>query len=131
MGQELLVEQKDAGRDFVVEFDKSYPVDVAFWLLPEESDRWKLYVASDAIRDDNQKATYRKVLDLIGTTNPWLDPVQVSLLNSHVPLAQRAIQLRDQYAARFPTHYGAKVLAGMPVQGTYFYQPSEALAASS
>jgi len=100
MGQELLVtEHVDAGTEFVREFNDDYPVSVAFWVNPTETDNLFLYVASDKIDGNNIDVAYGEALQrLHGKNSPWLDPFQVKLVNSNDPIARDAIEIRDRYA---------------------------------
>lgn len=129
MDQELLViEQIDAGEDFVLDFSDCYPVSVACWVIPAESDNLFLYIGSDDIDDANIDVAYREVLRrLRGRRNQWLDPFQVKLVNSSDPIARDAIQIRDRYPGKAPTRYHGSSMGGMSIDGAYIYPPLSAM----
>lgn len=129
MGEELLViEQIDAGADFVRDFSEHFPVSVACWVVPAESDNLFLYIGSDNIDDGNIDVAYREVLQrLRGRRNQWLDPFQIKLVNSCDPIARDAIQIRDRYPGKTPTRYHGSSMGGMSIQGAYIYPPLSAM----
>ena len=125
MGQELLViEQIDAGADFVRDFNDYCCVAVACWINPAESDNLFLYIASDEIDDSNIRDAYGQVLDrLRGKRTPWLDPFQIKLVNSADPIARDAIKIRDRYPAKMATRYNGPSLGRTSIDGAYIYPP--------
>lgn len=125
MGQEsLVVEQIDAGNEFVRDFSAYVSVAAAFWINPADSEDWLLYVASAEINDDNFDVAYGEVLRLVGTNkNQWLDAFQVKLLNSADPLAAKVIEIRDRYPLKIATRYNGSSIAGMPIGGALIYPP--------
>jgi hypothetical protein len=129
MGQNLLVvEQVDAGADFVRDFNDYFSVSVACWVNPAESDNVFLYIASDEIDDSNIDVAYGEVLRRLGRKrSQWLDPFQVKLITSSDPIARDAIQIRDRYAAKIPTRYQGSSIGGMSIDGAYIYPPLAAM----
>lgn len=123
MGQELLViEQIDAGADFVRDFNDYCCVAVACWINPAESDNLFLYIASDEIDDSNFDVAYGEVLRrLSGKRSQWLDPFQIKLVNSSDPIARDAIEIRDRYPAKLPTRYHGSSIGGMSIDDAYVY----------
>lgn len=128
----LVDEQIVAGREFAEAFNASYAVDVLFWLNPAESSEWKLYLASQAISDNNVDQAYREVLELVGSGKQmWLDAFQIKLISSGDALAKKAKEIRDRHHAPLVTRYGGSSLAGIPVDGAYIYPPLSATAIAS
>lgn len=124
MGQDLLViEQIEAGADFVRDFSDYVSVSVACWVNPTESDDLLfLYIASDDIDDSNFDVAYGEVLRrLSGKRSQWLDPFRIKLLNTSDPIARDAIQIRDRYPAKIPTRYQGSSIGGMSIDGAYIY----------
>lgn len=118
----LVSEQKDAGRRFLAEFHKYYPVRVAFWLRESEATAWDLYVASDQITDDNFDVAYGEV----GTAadairDPSFDLFRVKLIGVDDPLAKAAIELHRNYPGPIATHFGGRAFGGVSVDGVYLY----------
>lgn len=129
MGQDLLViEQIDAGDDFVRDFNDYVSVSVACWVNPAESDNLFLYIASDDIDDSNIDVAYGEVLRrLSGKRSQWLDPFQIKLVNSSDPIARDAIQIRDRYPAKIRMRYQGSSIGGMSIDGAYIYPPLSAM----
>ncbi len=125
MGDEILVnEQIDAGADFVRDFDDSFPVSVAVWIVPADSDNLYLYIASDRIDDRNVHDAYGEVLRrLSGRRNSSLDPFKVKLINTSDPIARGAIQIRDRYPAKLPMRTHVSSIGGMGIDGACIYPP--------
>lgn len=123
MDQDLLVvEQIDAGADFVRDFNDYVSVSVVCWVQPAESDNLFLYVASDEIDDSNIDVAYGEVLRrLSGKRSQWLDPFQIKLINSSDPIARDAIQIRDRYSARLPARHRGSSIGGLSIDGAYIY----------
>ncbi len=132
MGEELLViEQIDAGTEFIRDFNDYVPVSVAFWVVSAESADVFLYIASDDINDRNFDVAYGEVLRrLRGKRSQWLDPFQIKLLNSSDPIAQDAIRIRDHYPAPLVTRYGGSSLGGTSIDGACIYPPIASLKAT-
>ena len=107
MAQDLLViEQLDAGADFVLDFNDYLSVSVACWVNPAESDNSFLYVASDEIDDSNFDVAYGEVLRRLSSKrSQWLDPFQIKLISSSDPIARAAMEIRDRFPAKMPTRY--------------------------
>ncbi|MCP4700963.1 MAG: hypothetical protein GY862_29525 [Gammaproteobacteria bacterium] len=125
MGQESLVrEQIGAGQEFIRDFNDYVSIAAAFWINPDDSEDWILYVASVDINDDNFNAAYGEILRRVGTNkNQWLDAFQVKLLNSADPLAAKVIEIRDRYPLKSATCYNGSSIAGMPISGAFIYPP--------
>lgn len=125
MGQELLViEQIDAGADFIRDFSDYRSVAVACWINPTESNNLFLYIASDEIDDSNFDVAYGEVLRRLSGTNrsPWLDPFQIKLVNSGDPIARDAIEIRDRYPTKaMGTRYNGPSIGGTSIDGAYIY----------
>jgi len=125
MGQDFLViEQIDAGTEFVRDFKDYVTVSVACWIKPADSDNLYLYIASNEIDASNIDVAYHEVLRrLSGKRSQWLDPFQIKLVNSSDPIARDAIQIRDRYPVSLPTRYQGSWIGGMGIDGAYIYPP--------
>ena len=118
----LVIEQKDAGRRFLAEFHKHYPVQAAFWLLESEATRWYLYVASDQITDDNFDVAYGEVMKVSETIrDPWFDPFRVKLIGADDPLARAALDVLRSYPGSLATNFNGTRFGGVSVDGVYIY----------
>jgi hypothetical protein len=118
----LVIEQKDAGRRFLTEFHKYYPVRVAFWLRESDATEWDLYVASDQITDDNFDVAYGEVVTAAGAVqDPSFDMFRVKLIGAEDPLAKAALEIQRGYPGPIATNFGGKMLGGVYVDGVYIY----------
>lgn len=118
----LVIEEADAGAEFVDRFDKKMPVKVAFWLKPSEAGQWYLYIASSQIDDQNLDRGYRDVLWLAKQTpSQYLDPFRIKLIPESDPLAQAALEIHKRFPGRMATRVGAKTFGGMSVDGVFVY----------
>jgi hypothetical protein len=118
----LVIEQKDAGRQFLAEFQKYYPVRAAFWLRESDATEWDLYVASDQITDDNLDVAYGEAVTAAGAVpNPSFDLFRVKLIGVDDPLAKAAIELHRNYPGPIATHFGGRAFGGVSVDGVYLY----------
>jgi hypothetical protein len=125
MGEEILVSDRiDAGAEFIREFNDAYPVSVACWMIPAETDNFYLYLASDKIDGGNKGDAYGEVIRIFrNRPSEWLDPFHIKLINSSDPLAREAIQIRDRYQVPVATRYWGTYLGGMGINGAYIYPP--------
>ncbi len=133
MDQAVLVnEQLDAGSAFLEAFNKSVPVDAAFWMNEADSPSWYLYVASKAVNDSNLRDKYREVLNVAEKAkNLWLDPFRIKLVNSNNRLASQVIEVQTLYPIKHPTRFNGSSIGGVAIDGAYIYPPITTPAAMS
>jgi len=133
MGEDVLVtEVIDAGAEFVREFNNDFPVSVACWVIPVDSDHASLYIASDSFDDSKLYDAYGEVPRVIKRQpNSWLDPFQVKLIHSNHPLAVNARAVRDRGAARMPVRYHGSSLGGIETDGAYIYPVTTTMTTAS
>lgn len=126
MDQEPLVtEETDAGAALVHQFDKCFPVKVAFWVKLSDEGQWYLYIASDHINDQNIGPAYGEVLRLADQmANAYFDPFRVKLIPTNDPLAEAAMEVHRRYPGRAATRLGGKLFGGLGVDGVYIYPAS-------
>lgn len=118
----LVTEETDAGADLISQFDKTFPVQAAFWLKPTEASRWYLYIASDRINDNSIGSGYGEVIRLTQMKpTPYLDPFQVKLIPIDDPLARAAIEFHDRYPGRPATRLRGGTFGGLSIDGAYIY----------
>ena len=126
MDQEpLVIEETEAGKKFLDEFDKSVPVLAAFWLKEGEDSGWYLYVASDQITDRNIKVAYAEVGKVFKTIHdPNLDVLRVMLIGARHPFARAALEVYRRYPdSRVPIRLRVHQFGGQSVEGVYLYPP--------
>lgn len=117
----LVAEHKEAGRKFLMEFTKSFPVDVAFWLRNDEG-RLLLYVASHQITGENIGAAYLDVHQIARRLrDPWLDSMDIRVINSEDRLAKAALQVQSNYGPDVPGRFTGDFFGGVNVEEVYVY----------
>lgn len=115
-------ESLDAGAELLAQFDKTFPVEAAFWIKFEDEWRWYLYIASDRIDHDNIGDGYEEVVRIANMSpTPFLDPFQVKLIPTDDPLAQEAINFHKRYPGRPATRLGSGTFGGREIEGVYIY----------
>jgi hypothetical protein len=121
----LVMDEIDAGQEFLEAFEHYAPVRAAFWLKADEDSGWYLYVASDQFPNQNLDAAYSEVLRLGATIqNPNFDAFQVNLIRTDDPLAQAALDINRRITARVPTRIRGGRFGGSSVEGVYVYPPA-------
>jgi hypothetical protein len=121
MDQEpLVIEQIEAGRKFIEEFEQYRPVRAAFWLKQTEDSGWYLYVASDQIPDENAREAYgdarrasRNIQD------PNFDLFRVKLAGVDDPLAKTALDIYRQFAGRVPARVPPSQFGPLGAEAVY------------
>lgn len=128
----LVTEQIKAGEDFVREFSAHFPVSVAFWMNPADTEAWHLYVASPAVGGTDADQAYREVSKLLRTGQfPWLDWLQVTLIGANSDMAQHAMTIRNRYPAPLPTRIVDTSIGGLEIDEAYLYPPAPAAAVTN
>ena len=129
MGQEILVRDLlDEGERFVCDFDQVCEVSVAYWVVPAESSRAFLYVASDEINDATIGDRYGDVIRLIrGSSYIHLDSINVKLVNTTDLSASDALRLRNEGKGTFAVWYGRTWLGNIGIDNCYIYPPIHVL----
>ncbi|WP_165066602.1 hypothetical protein [Paludisphaera rhizosphaerae] len=118
----LVSDELEAGADLVHRFNQDFEVDVAFWLKESDEDPWYLYIASDAITDDNRRDGYRSVMRATSEApSVYLDPFQVKVVSAHTPLAEAAAEINRKYPGRIATRVGPAPFGGQYIKAAYIY----------
>lgn len=117
----LIAETKEAGRQFLAEFTKVFPVDVAFWLKNGEG-RLLLYVASHQITGESTRSAYAEVHQIARRLkDPWFESFDVRVINSTHPLAETAMRYQSRYGPDVPRRITDRSFGGMSVEEVYIY----------
>lgn len=120
----LVIEQIDAGTEFIDRLDEHLRVSAAFWLKASDEGRWYLYIASDKINDSTKRAAYLEVSRVAREMgNPNLDPFQIKLIGSDDPLARASFDAHHRFAAKVPTRFKGNQFGGVSVEEVYIYPP--------
>ncbi len=133
MGEDLLVKERiEAGAKFIRAFNDCFPVSVALWVVPVDTDSVYLYVASDEIDGRNIDVAYGEVIRTMDSvSSEWIDSFDIKLINSSEPLAREALRIRDSSPKRRPTRFRGTSIGGTGTDGAYIYPPVSALAVAS
>jgi hypothetical protein len=126
----LVSELIEVGARFLKEFDKSYPVAVAFWLKSEDESRWHLHIASEKNRDGNARDAYGAVLRIAAQMKDVsFDPFYVRLCGMDESIVQFALDYRRRYPGRMAAVSNVPSFFGVEVEGMYLYPPAKTVAA--
>jgi hypothetical protein len=71
MDNATLVEPEiEAGKELIKGLDEAqFDVEAAFWFYREESEEWRLYIATPAVKRDGPRAAYKKILEVLRNRN--------------------------------------------------------------
>ncbi len=119
-----MIEQIEAGKMFIDEFDKYRPVQAAFWLKATEDSGWYLYVASDQITDENVRVAYGDARHASrNIQDPNFDLFRVNLIGIDDPRAKAALDVYGRFPGRVPTRVRPGEFGPMGAEGVYLYPP--------
>ena len=125
----LVTELVDAGKRFVEEFDKTFPIAVAFWLKDRDESSWNLHIASRQINDaDRQKAFGEIVRVTTQMKDPYVGLMDIRLQKMDDRIVQFALDIQRRRPGLtmvfdVPSYYGVEV------EGMYLYPPLQTAAA--
>lgn len=119
-----------AGKRFVQEFDKSFPIAVAFWLKDRDESKWSLHVASQKIDDGNRHQAFGEIVRITGQmTDTHLGLMDVKLREMDDRIVQFALDFRCRHPAPLATVFNVPTFEGVEVDGMYLYPPLRTAAA--
>jgi hypothetical protein len=120
----LVMDEIDAGKEFLMRLNTYQPVTAACWLREAENEERYLYVALDGLTDDNSDIAYGEVLRITREMKDrYIDPFRVKLIDADHPIATAIQQIHQRYPGRIPTRFNGRVFAGMAVTEVYIYPP--------
>jgi hypothetical protein len=109
----LVTEQITAGAELARAFDAYAPLRAAFWVRPQSTGQWLLYLVSDRIDDSNFDLAYGEVIRLLDAKpQVWLDLHQVRVAGVDFPVAKGALALRAKYPRPGPLRLQDRSLGG-------------------
>jgi hypothetical protein len=130
MDQSTLVDEwKEAGKLFLAEFSRRYPLKTAFWLKEGEDSPWYLYVASEKIEGTSFHDAYTEVVQAARQVR--FDPSRVKLVRLDDPIVKAVLDIQARqpstsggyFHGLLPGYHG--LLPGTSgVDGAYFYPAS-------
>ena len=123
MDQDSLVENRiEAGKRFLDEFNKEYPLKTAFWLKESDDGAWYLYVASERIDESNRRDAYMGVSRAAKRVqNVYFDRFWVKVVEKDHPLVNAVLEIQERYPNPLGIHYRGFRLGKASIEGAYFY----------
>lgn len=125
MGSRLLVGSEiDEGTRLLQALDRAgVPIEVAFWLLTEESSEWHLVLATSLVEESSSREAYRRILDVQRTTE---DVEYISGNLTIVGMNDRRVQaLREALPTGIPRpgyHLGRVYARDVDIDDSYVYR---------
>ena len=122
----LVIDEIDAGAEFVKRFSRYQPVRAAYWLKASEEAVRYLHVAFDGLTDDTFDVAYGEVLRITNEmTDHYIDPFRVKLVGADDPVVRAVLDIYRRYPGRIPTRFNGSALGGVAVDAVYIYpQPA-------
>ena len=124
MDHELLVDnQVEDGRFLITELAESrFDVSIAFWARTSEEGLWYFYIGTTTLRQKTLADAYRVVYGILREIpNTKISIANLKLVVAEDLIARSAIEVRDRFAARVPTHYQGKRLGSLAIEEAYIY----------
>ena len=118
----LVMEEVDAGREFLNQLHAYDPVMAACWLREQEDEERYLYVALKGLTEDNFDVAYGEVLRITGAMKEhYLDPFRVKLISTNDPVSKAVMDIYRRFPGRVPTRFDGRVFAQRAVAEVYIY----------
>jgi hypothetical protein len=118
----LVMEQIDAGANFLREFAKHVTVLAAFWLKASEEHHWYLYVASDDVEGERLTLAYREVRRIAGEMRtPYLDLFRVKLIGRKDRVTEAVLQILQLYSGPIPIRLHRRNFGRISFEEIYIY----------
>ncbi len=126
----LVVEQIEAGAEFIKRLTKVLPVQGAFWACPSDKSKWFLYVVYDRPEDKGfGEAIAESIRVRREMQSPYLDYSRVKMVDTKDPQARELLDLYSRYPGSMPARYDDEMLFGTHfVDGLYMYPPPAEMA---
>lgn len=123
----LVMDEIDAGAEFIKRLNAYRPVKAACWLRKSEDEERYLYVALDGLTDKNADSAYGEVLRIAGEMKDrYIDPFRVKVISTDHPVAKAILDIYRRYPGRIPTRYNGHAFGGTGVAEVYIYPEVEA-----
>lgn len=118
----LVIDEIDAGTEFIKKLNAYHPVIAACWLRAVEDGERYLYVALEGLTDENSDVAYGEILRITREMKDhYIDPFRVKLISTDHPLAKAVVDVYRRFPGRIPTRFDGSVFGGMPVADLYIY----------
>jgi hypothetical protein len=118
----LVVEEIEAGAEFLTQMHKLRPVKAACWLRESEEEERYLYVALEGLTVDNSDVAYGEVLSITrAMKDHYLDPFRVKLISTGEPVARAILDIYRRFPDSIPNRFDGRIFAGSAVSEVYIY----------
>ena len=123
----LVIDELEAGVEFIRRLNAYQRVAAACWLRPDEdSDRY-LHVAIDGLTDDKMDAAYADVGRVADEmTDHYIDRFRVKVNSTNDRIAKAVLDIYRRYRAPIPTRFKSSDFGGTAVDEVYVYPPLRA-----
>ncbi len=120
----LVMDEIDAGEDFLKRLHQYRAVLAACWLRNAEDGERYLYVALDGLTERNTDLAYGEVLRIAGEMKDrYIDPFRVRLIGTTDPVARGVLEVYRRFPGRVPPRLDVTAFGGVPVGDLYVYPP--------
>ena len=120
----LVKEEIDGGVKFLEEFDKKFPVAMAVWLKKPDARRWRLYLASAAITDQNRHEARQEMVRIAHEMpGSFFSLSQLNLMMMSDPIAQKTLEVYQWHCLPLATVYPVDSFGNLEVEAAYLYPP--------
>jgi len=120
----LVMDEVEAGEDFLRRLDAHAPVVAACWLRNAEDGERYLYVALDGLTARNADAAYGEVRRIAAEMKDrYIDPFRVRLIGTNDPVARALLDVHRRFPGRVPPRPNVPAIGGVPVGDLYIYPP--------
>ena len=120
----LVIDEIEAGAEFIRRLNGYQRVAAACWLRPDEDAERYLHVALDGLTDDKIDNAYAEVLRVADEMKDhYIDPFRVKVISTDDRIAKAVLDIYRRYRAPIPTRVKGSVFGGMAVDEVYIYPP--------
>ncbi len=120
----LVNEEIVGGAKFLEEFDKKYPIAAAVWLKKPDARRWRLYLASAAVTDENRREAHQEMVRIAGEMpGSFFSLLQLNLITIGDSIAQKVLAVYQWHSLPLATVYPVDSFGNLEVEAAYIYPP--------
>jgi hypothetical protein len=126
----LVMDEIQAGGEFVRRIQSYLPVKAAYWLRTDEDEGRYLYVALDGLASENLGAAYDEVLRITqDMKDHYINPFDIKLVPADEGVARAVQDFYRRFPGRVPPpRFNERSIAGTPIVEMYIYPPVTAIA---
>jgi hypothetical protein len=124
----LVMDEIDAGAEFLKRLNAYQPVKAACWLRKSEDEERYLYVALEGLTVANTDLAFGEVYRISGEMKGrFIDPFRVKVISPDHRIARAILDIYRRYQGRIPTPFDGRGFAGMTAAEVYVYPQIEAM----